>query len=323
MLRPIQQLNAIAKRYPNAWKQVDIFRQNRGKDLPDWPTWCFMPMAAWYSIISTHHKTERLPLNLIGDVAQLAALGSWRYSQGIYRFDPDTFSALSDTLFKGEIPSEVLLRLPEWCIYIEIPEDYLWFDEKLYGFWVYLEQDSNTHRNELRFLLDTETKLQPQILNIGPWTITEAVDRWFSEGKRQAVHAKVLIHGTSELSNSIEKIAQLINPLVSLVLYLSSKEPEIVDRAEPESKPSYPRPKKVKAGWRLFPPDKPKIWTIGEKTGEQLRQANATEPTGRSVKPHLRRSHWHGFWRGPKAGERQFSYKWLSPIIVRGNDQDD
>lgn len=279
-----------------------------------------MPMAAWYSIISAHHKTDRLPLNLIADVAQLSALGSWRYSQGVYRFDPDTFAALADTTVKGEIPSDVLLRLPEWCVYIEMPEDYRWFEKRLYGFWAHLEQDTNTNRNELRFLLDTETELKPHILHIGPWSTTEAIDRWFSEAKRQAGQAKVLIPVSSEIGVSVEIIAKSINPLVSLVLYLCSEEPEIVDPKVPEAKPHYPRPKKVKSGWRLFPPDKPKMWTVGEKTGTQLRHANATEPSGRTVKPHLRRAHWHGFWRGPKTGERQFHYKWLSPIIVGHND---
>lgn len=282
-----------------------------------------MPMAAWYSIISSHHRTARLPLNLITDVSQLAALGTWRYSQGVYRFDPDTFSALADTTVKGEIPSEVLLRLPEWCVYVEMPEDYRWFGTRLHGFWVHLEQDANTHRNELRFLLDTESELQPHILHIGPWTMIEAVDRWFSEAKRQAVQANVLTPGSHEIGGTIEKIAESINPLVSLVLYLCSEEPEIIDSKVPENRPRYPRPKKVKGGWRLFPPDKPKMWAVGDKTGAQLRQANATEPTGRAVKPHLRRAHWHGYWRGPKSGERQFRYKWLSPIIVGGNDNDD
>ena len=161
MLRPIAHLNAIAKRYPDAWKQVETLRRDRGNDLPDWPEWCFMPMAAWYSIISAHHRTDRLPLEFITDVANLATLGSWRYSQGVYRFDPDTFSALSDTIVKGE------------------------------------------------------------------------------------------------------------------------------------------------------------------RTGAQLRQANETDPSGRAVKPHLRRAHWHSYWRGPKTGERQFRYKWLSPIIVGGNDNND
>ncbi|MBE0437686.1 MAG: hypothetical protein IBX56_18020 [Methylomicrobium sp.] len=323
MLRPLGHLNKLSKKYPEAWKQVEIFRRDRGEDLPDWPEWCFMPMAAWYSIASAQHKTDRLPLNLIADVAQLAALGSWRYSQGVYRFDPDTFVALSDTIVKGEIPSDVLLRLPEWCVYVEMPEDYRWFDERLFGFWAHLEQDANTHRNELRFLLDTEAGLQPHILHIGPWTITEAVDRWFSEAKRQAGQANISMPESSEIGGSIEKIAESINPLVSLVLYLCSEEPEIIDPKVPEEKPHYPRPKKVKGDWRLFPPDKPKMWTVGEKTGAQLRHAYETEPSGRAVKPHLRRAHWHGYWRGPKTGERQFRYKWLSPIIVGRNDNND
>ena len=54
----------------------------------------------------------------------LVTLAAWRrwdmeIQPGIYQFDFDFMSALSDTLITGDMPSEVLYRLPEWCIYIE------------------------------------------------------------------------------------------------------------------------------------------------------------------------------------------------------------
>ena len=46
-LRPVEHLRAIAKKYPAAWKQLESFRADRGKDdLPDWPEWCYIPVAA-------------------------------------------------------------------------------------------------------------------------------------------------------------------------------------------------------------------------------------------------------------------------------------
>lgn len=75
---PTEHLINISKQYRDAWTQVEVFRQSRGVDLPDWPAWCFLPMAAWYAIVRAQHKANQLPFNLIGDVAKLAAIGTWR-----------------------------------------------------------------------------------------------------------------------------------------------------------------------------------------------------------------------------------------------------
>lgn len=324
MIRPIKHLNAASKLYPNAWKQVDIFRQSRGVDLPEWPAWCFMPMAAWYAIVGADAGVDRLPLNLVGDVARLAALGTWRYSQGVYQFDPDAAAAMTGSVLHGEIPTDVLLRLPEWCVYIEMPDDYRWDDERLYGFFAHLEWDANTHRRELRLLLDTESMLATQILHLGQWTVTEAVDRWFGEAEKQSVIHK--IDAPFELrAAAVEHYGAAINPLLSMLLYLCSDEPEITDRRHPEAKPSRPTPTRTKKGWRLFPPAKPKLWTVGNETGEQLRKAHNenTQPTGRTVKTHLRRGHWHGYWTGPRSGDQRFIYKWMPPIVVAGGTDDE
>ena len=104
MIRPLEHLTAAGKLYPNAWPLVDEFRQDRGKGLPNWPNWCFLPMSAFYAIVSADAKVERLPLKLIGDVARLSALGTWRISQGVYRFDPDLAKALIDSPYYWRHP---------------------------------------------------------------------------------------------------------------------------------------------------------------------------------------------------------------------------
>lgn len=66
---------------------------------------------------------------------------------------------------------------------------------------------------------------------------------------------------------------------------------------------------------------------IGEKTGAMLRKARREafehEPTGRTVAPHIRRAHWHGFWTGPRKGpqavNQKFVLKWLPPIFVQSS----
>lgn len=49
---PREALVAIARKYPKGWKQVDKFRASRGKDIEQWPDWCFLPLAGAYAIVS-------------------------------------------------------------------------------------------------------------------------------------------------------------------------------------------------------------------------------------------------------------------------------
>lgn len=316
---PSEHLIKVGKDYPGAWQQVEMFRNSRGVDLPDWPKWCFLPMAAWLAIVTEGRDVSLLDLHLVKDMSRLSAIGTWRYSQGIYRYDADFYQAIRETVPTGDLPSEVLYRLPEWCVYIETP-DISWKDLLLHGFWCHLEWDVEKKRPELRFLLNTDQDVIAIPIHIGRWTLTEAVDRAVQEANLQAQRVGLDLEVGA---NAIESLAASLYELVSLVLYLCSDEPEIDDDRQPGLSPGYPQPKKVKSGWRLFPAEKPKIWTVGKHIGEQLRKSE--EPVERGpnknvTRPHLRRAHWHGYWTGPRDGERLFKYHWLPPVLVAGRD---
>lgn len=318
---PSNHLIGAMKLYPETPKWVDDFRASRGKDLPKWPDWCFLPMAAWYSMVSASNGVNILPPHLVGDVSRLSAIGSWRYSQGIYQIDPDLITALSQSTVKGSIPSEVLHRLPEWCVYVETP-DQQWFGDTMYGFWAHLEWDVTTKRTELRFLLNCQNNLTPIPLHIGPWTVTEAVDRAVSEATKHALAANITLPSSAD---AVQQMSASINPLVSILLYLCSEEPEIDDLRQPGIHPERAKPKKTKRGWRLFAAEKPRTWLVGSDIGDNLRKAYSEQPTdtqNRTVKPHLRRGHWHGFWTGPRDSDRKFIYRWLSPLVVGSQDDE-
>lgn len=71
--RPRDHLVAAGKLYPEAWKAADEFRADRGQDgLPNWPEWCYLPLAGWYAIVSGG-GSNRVPAQLIRDVGRLAA----------------------------------------------------------------------------------------------------------------------------------------------------------------------------------------------------------------------------------------------------------
>ncbi len=315
--RPLQQMHATLRRFPSAPDMVSEFRARRGHDLPEWPEWCFLPMGGWYAVVCDGYGVPSLSVAQSAEIATLAAMGTWRYSQGIYRFDADILQALTDTVLSGEIPTDVLLRLPEWCVYIETP-GFQWMGRPLHGFWAHLEWDGNTTGRELRLLLDTDVGPIGMPVHLGDWTVTEAVDRTISEASRQAKIAKILF---SPGATHVQELATAINPLMSLVLYLCASEPDIEGVTEPGATPGRPTPTKTKKGWRMFVPKKPKIWSVGQAAGDTLRENAGGELSGRSVETHLRKAHWHGYWTGPKGtDQRKFIYHWLPPVVVRGRE---
>jgi hypothetical protein len=319
ILRPLQHLNAASKVYPNAWKQAEQLLNEKGSSGQDWPGWCFLPIAGWYAIVSATQGGQRITdPQVAGDIGRLAAIGTWRYTQGIIRFDPDFYEELVKTTLSGEMPVEVLLRLPEWCVYIETPNmDF--GGMPLFGFWCHLEYDVNTGQRELRLVLDMDANLLPFPVHLGDWPLLEAVNRSINESSLQAKKLRIALMRDAVTG---KMIADQLQSLVAMVLYICSDEPDV---AGPDgSSPHHPEQKRTKKGLRFFPPDKPTIWRVGAEIGALLREAKTFENSGQkrdTIKPHIRRAHWHGYWLGG-GGNRNFRYRWLSPIIVRGKSPD-
>lgn len=107
---------------------------------------------------------------------------------------------------------------------------------------------------------------------------------------------------------------------VAALLYLCSEAPEITADRQPGLTPSRPREKRTKRGWKLYPPDRPTVWLMGLEAGDRIPQEPYQgDVTGRRLRAHLRRGHWHGYWVGPK-DKRRFEYRWLPPMAVGGLD---
>lgn len=319
--RARQHLIVASKLYPGAWRELDDMRQERGTSLPDWPDWCFLPLAASYAVVSGGGD-NRVPLHLLGDVGRLAALAAWRPTQGIYRFDSTLYSALIDTPLTGDLPCEVLRHLPEWCVYIETP-GYAWMGTTLHGFFAHLEYDPEAGgREELRLLIDADDALVPVPVHLGPWPLEEAVARAMDVSRTYAA-----AQGTTLPDGVTRATTETVAPLLSLLLYLCAEESEIGDG---QARPAMPRPRRTKRGWRLFPADKPTQWDVGVRLGAALRRAYRQQETGQpEIDPatgrtrpraHIRRAHWHTYRHGP--GRELARLRWLPPIPVNVDDLD-
>ncbi|MEY6431094.1 hypothetical protein ABC977_01575, partial [Thioalkalicoccus limnaeus] len=161
-VRPRAILSAVRRAYPNAWRDTDRLRAQRGREVPDWPEWCFLPLQGFAAILSG--ADGRVDPPRIHHLGIVGALATWRVSQGIYRFDPDLAAALADTPLSGDLPTDTLFHLPEWCVYVETPGR-RWAGRDLHGFWAHLDYEVGGVADELRLVLDVadspETALDP------------------------------------------------------------------------------------------------------------------------------------------------------------------
>ncbi len=183
---------------------------------------------------------------------------------------------------------------------------------------------SRTARYALpRDALDPRHGCLPLPIILGEGTIADALDRLLESARERACE-----HGL-EPPDGLEDaglVARTIWPMVSLLLYLCSEEPEIGDGGR---RPGNPVPKRTRRGLRLFPPDRPARWDVGVRLGAALRLGAARHeaagepgPEGerRRSRPraHIRRAHWHTFLAGRARSEKRI--KWLPPIPVNVDD---
>lgn len=313
---PEMRLIQLSQEFPFIWKDLEELWNWHRKAKTKWPEYCLLPSTVFTSLAikSTWHQDDydkpldTLTINLTG---AMEALGTWRYSKGVYRFDDSVYEAIIDAPTVGALPSEVICRLPEWSVYIETPA---LFGGRCHGFWATLSWREN-HGTTLSIVLNLSSWVCPLHVEIGPWTIEQGINRIRQKMEDGVSSGAYTDNFTNDNFSTV--CLQVATVCIPLLLYLCQDQPDITDDKQPGSIPSRPQPRRVKGGYRMFPADRVRVWSVGKETGEMIRKAWQGGEHGK-VRPHLRRAHWHGYWTGPLAGERKFSYKWLPPIPVGG-----
>jgi hypothetical protein len=315
---PTVYVTRMAKQHPGCWREVDELRTRRGRNLPDWPPWCFLPLAGAYAIVS---KWQHLTPAAAAEIGSFGALSAWRVTQGIYEIHPAMRAAIEETPLEGDLPTDVLHALPEWCIYVRTP-GMRYLGAEAAGFFAFLEWDVNTGREELRLVADCSPALHSLApIHLGG-TIEEGIARAAEEAGRQIAAHPEMATALRGLP-SAEAIAATVRPMVNLVLYVCARNAEIRDASGQREKPTRPTPTKTASGPRLFPAAHPTVWAVGWRTGAALDAAgsSSSEPQGGThagPRAHVRRAHWHSFWTGPRDGARELVLRWLSPVLVGG-----
>lgn len=336
MLSPRAPLTEFGRAYPGIWRIVDEVRQTRIRNDPAWPDYVFLPFMTAGTVLARWHAEHQRPVDpitLVGPAFVLAGLAAWRATQGIYRYDPALYAPLVETPVTGDIPGELLRRLPEWCVYVETPGLTAPLVEggeaPMLGVWAWLNLGQEDNLTLMLHVQGTERLPVGHVPLVG--TLDEALARveadWreaIARGKtgnhlsEPAVDLRVLLANGNLAHSYADPARRALGPLLSLLLYLCSDEPDM------DGRPVKPLPKRTKLGWRLFPAEQPRKWNVGERMGAALRLAYEQQEAGqREVDPqtgharprgHIRGAHWHTFRTGEGRLHRRL--RWLPPIRV-------
>ena len=155
-----------------------------------------LPLAGTYAIVSK----VKTPPNQVHHIGILGALAAWRVTQGIYRFDPTTFDALWKTPVNGDIPTEVLFHLPEWCVSASRTRDQTWHGATLNGFFAHLEFDMNDRcGTELRLVLDVTGPAGDDLIgmpiHLGRGGVADGVEAMMKEAARHFPVSRAITGG--------------------------------------------------------------------------------------------------------------------------------
>ncbi|EMO43835.1 AcrVA2 family anti-CRISPR protein [Leptospira santarosai] len=311
--RPEGICNQVLSGFPNWKKIVQNTLGQQGKAIPEWPSYVFAPIASYIpNVVDGDIQNQKTTAFYnVGLINQLAALVPWSLSKGVYKFSQELLEELIDSQLPEILPSDVLKKLPQWSIYIELPTGQI---QGCYGFFTFLESDNG--RDELRILLDYDDRPPvPFTLFLDNCTIHESLDLLSKEFKRDVNFLK------GKITDSILDIhkqyqIEVFKKILPLVLYICSENAEISGST---SYNSYKQRQKLKNNEFGQAPNV-SVWDVGLEIGTKLRQfrhgtQRINDLHSQSKMPHLRKAHWHHFWTGNKES-KNLVVRWLSPIPV-------
>ena len=258
--------------------------------------------------------------------------GAWRNTLGIYRMDADSCQQAMSASIPTDTPSNIFSRLPEWCVYIELPKNTVVLNiggeqgqTYLEGFWAAtdLRYIQGKQQSVLSLSLNTkdETGTSYDVLQPLDMVIKDGVS--IEDAVLQAYGTYFVKDEESRLTETADVELNLIRACLSTLLWLCAEEPDITNIAgEPVSRdamrlPKYGRNKKTGA---FIPPNQPIIYDVGKRLGGEVRTFNEKygKPDARissRKRPHIRRGHWHGVWRGT-GQNKSFHIYWQPAVFV-------
>lgn len=306
-----------------------------------WPDWAALPTGAGYAAVCIHHGITSLnsPRHT-EEIMYAESAYLWRKSKQIFAFDETLEKELIEQDFPGDIPGDVLLRLPVPCVYVQLHASSRIFDSDVPadGFFAYMTWNAQFQQSELTVIaLDIDGNSIDRDICPLKGTVEEAV--------RNIRHTSVVQYmrdidkAAGYEPNFFEQVlaevanysgsATAFKKIFNLLLYLCTDEPDYDNQ---------PRRVKAKPTYTTYTPERPprrtNITNVGTRIGAAIRldrqkakeindEAEQQQPEHRkhaSPIAHIRRGHYHSFWTGAKESvDRKIVVKWLPPMLINGD----
>lgn len=330
-----RQVADLKANYPSIFQDVRTIRLEKSGI---WPNWCYMPLSVTNQILAYTEKEIWSELTDLGKstiTGIAAALTSWAATKSVYEFEPELAESLINTRLDGSIPGEVFKRLPNWCVYVacEIKFGKTHAD----GFFAFLDASKNGD-GAIVFVFDATSALkasgktrdnEPPTTALGVQLKLQLNNQPIADQLVQQIESVQPGQSFTETGVTVvDFLGGALKPALSLVLYLCSTEPDILNLKRLSERPANPLPVKTRKGLKEFIASTPTVWTVGSRIGAAIKKTKAEslraslhDGEHASPRPHVRAAHWHTYWTGK--GRTEPRVKWLSPILVKATVSDE
>lgn len=303
---PLRHIEAMTKIYePGIWGCIDAFMDApHSSSQPD-----VSPLSArvWAACMKNHLGAGEHLASRHGCI--LTALAMWRRTALIYAYDRDAARSIAQTRMSGSVPIERLYRLPAPCIYVST-----YGAQDMRGFFAMLDTlayapDALIITFDFYQNVYGDLALEPE--GLAPFVVNLPSDPRLS--------VEEIVARQTHIDTGRDLAAELLHPCLNLLLYLTS------DRCDREPSPVRTRRPTVALAHPL------QTWNVGWRVGSALRAArhladkDAEEgPVELRARPraHIRRAHWHTYWKGPRDGAREAVVRWMPPMGINLADGD-
>lgn len=266
--------------------------------------------------------------------------GTWRNTASVYRLDENIAKQALSATIPDETPSEIFENLPEWAVYMQMPDfsdiqrRYLKLNKdgsssegykRVIGFWAMHDTVKSKITTKKGYYLDLyfnfehdedialeNLQLSPIRLFINPdMTIADSLTGLYAD-----------IGSDWEASVGLNNIKTVL----SMLLWLCVEEPDVTNikdvmlSREDLRKPRYVKSKITGA---FVVPAEETYFDIAKRMGGEVREWNKKIEHAKDDNlpkrkiPHIRRGHWSGVWIGSGDNKTYKTY-WQKPIFVNG-----
>lgn len=246
--------------------------------------------------LNVGESTARTNLNGVSVIA------SWSRTKQIYRFNDKLVELLGTVDDVETIPVETLKNRPYDDFYLEPANCF-----------VHIYNDDELVKIETVKKVgdDFDARYESAILKDGD-TLKSAL----SKSYQYQLDEMKMLSGTQWHGDIPYMPLDDIKNVLPQILYLCAVNADIKSPRGDYEKP--PKRKKSAA------PKKPYMWAVGDVVVRQYIKASGwsqseSANTGRRLRPHIRKGHWHHYWRGKRGEEKTLILKWAMPTFVNSD----